>query len=79
MKILENPVWLLTTSHKAFEMQAEPASWELFFISTFFHILATGNMEKAEQSCELWIQTYPRSDMPHDLLAGLIYPVRGAI
>ena len=34
-------------------------------------------MEKAEQTCELWIQAYPRSEMPHAYLSGAIYPVIG--
>jgi tetratricopeptide (TPR) repeat protein len=34
-------------------------------------------MEKAEQTCELCIQTYPRSWTPHAFLSGIIYPVFG--
>jgi eukaryotic-like serine/threonine-protein kinase len=34
-------------------------------------------MEKAEQTCELWIQAYPRSEMPHNLLSGAIYTAIG--
>jgi eukaryotic-like serine/threonine-protein kinase len=37
----------------------------------------TGNVEKAQQTCELWAQTYPREMLPHGLLAGLIYQVTG--
>ena len=33
--------------------------------------------EKAEQACQLWIQAYPRSATPHNLLSGAIYPVTG--
>jgi hypothetical protein len=29
------------------------------------------------EACQLWIQTYPRADHPHDLLAGMILPVIG--
>ena len=36
-------------------------------------------MEKAEQTCELWIQAYPRSEMPHDFLSGAIYPAAWTI
>jgi DNA-binding winged helix-turn-helix (wHTH) protein/tetratricopeptide (TPR) repeat protein len=64
-------------TRKAYELRDRTSEWENYFISTFFHIMATGNMEKAEQSCELWIQAYPRSDAPHNLLAALIYPVLG--
>ena len=64
-------------TRKAYELRDRTSELENYLISTFFHILATGNMEKAEQSCELWIQAYPRADAPHELLAGLIYPVLG--
>ena len=46
-------------------------------ISAPFHMVVTGNMEKAEQTCELWIQAYPRAEIPHDFLSGIIYPVSG--
>jgi hypothetical protein len=50
---------------------------ENYFISTSFPMVVTGNMGKAEQSCELWIQAYPRSEFPHSMLSGIIYPVFG--
>ncbi len=38
----------------------------------------TGNLEKAQETFELWAQTYPREinkePNPHGLLSGLIYP-----
>jgi tetratricopeptide (TPR) repeat protein len=34
-------------------------------------------MEKAEQNCELWIQAYPRAEVPHTFLSGIIFPVLG--
>jgi len=34
-------------------------------------------MINAEQACQLWIQAYPRSEMPHNYLSGAIYPVMG--
>jgi tetratricopeptide (TPR) repeat protein len=40
-------------------------------------MVVTGSMEKAEQACELCIQTYPRSWTPHTFLSGIIYPVFG--
>ena len=40
-------------------------------------MLVTGNLEKAQQTCELWAQTYPREKDPHGLLSGIVYPVLG--
>ena len=64
-------------SRKAYELRDRASELEKFLISTHYHIAVTGNMEKAEQDCELWIQTYPRAEIPHDFLSGIILPVFG--
>jgi len=64
-------------TRKAYELRGRTSEPEKYFISTIFHKEVTGNIEKAQQSCELWIQTYPRAPEPHDLLSGVIYPVVG--
>ncbi len=64
-------------TRKAFELRERTSELENYFISASFNLVITGNMEKAEQSCELWIQAYPRSPEPHMLLSGIIYPVLG--
>jgi eukaryotic-like serine/threonine-protein kinase len=33
----------------------------------------TGNLNKAQQTCNLWAQTYPRAWLPHALLSGGVY------
>ena len=64
-------------TRKAYELRDRASEPEKYFISASFNKMVTGNMEKAEQFCKLWIQAYPRSEMPHDLLSGAIYPVIG--
>ena len=64
-------------SQKAYELRDRASEPEKYFIAAHFHIAVTGNMEKAKQACELWIQAYPRADLPHDLLAGFLLPVFG--
>src|ERR1700691_776539 len=64
-------------TRKAFELSDRTSEQEKYFISVNFHAGVTGNMEKAEQTCNLWIQAYPRTDLPHTFLAGIIYPVFG--
>jgi tetratricopeptide (TPR) repeat protein len=64
-------------TREAYELRGRTSEAEKFFISASFHIVVTGNMEKAEQTCELWIQAYPRAEIPHDFLSGVIYPVLG--
>jgi tetratricopeptide (TPR) repeat protein len=64
-------------TRKAYELRDRTTEAEKYFISTTFHKEVTGNIETAEESCKLWIQAYPRSEMPHDYLSGAIYPVIG--
>jgi serine/threonine protein kinase/tetratricopeptide (TPR) repeat protein len=64
-------------TRKAYELRDRTSELEKYFISASFHIVVTGNMEKAEQTCELWAQAYPRSEMPHNFLSGMIYSVFG--
>ncbi len=64
-------------ARKAYELRDRTSEAEKYFISSSFHIVVTGNMEKAKQSCELWIQAYPRSEAPHDFSSGFIYQVLG--
>jgi serine/threonine protein kinase/predicted Zn-dependent protease len=64
-------------SRKAYELRERTSEPERYFISAIFHKEVTGNLEKAEQSCKLYMQAYPRAEMPHVYLAGAIYPALG--
>ena len=64
-------------TRKAYELRDRASEAEKYFITASFHITVTGNMEKAEQNCELWIQAYPRASFPYTFLSGIIYPVLG--
>jgi hypothetical protein len=64
-------------TRKAYELRERTSEREKYFISTSFYMVVTGNMEKAEQICELWAQAYPRSAEPYMFLTGLIYPALG--
>ena len=64
-------------TRKAYELRDRTSEPEKYFISASFYMEVTGNMEKAEQTCELWIQSYPRAEIPHDFLSGIIYPTFG--
>jgi eukaryotic-like serine/threonine-protein kinase len=64
-------------TRKAYELRDRTSEPEKYFISASFYIEVTGDMEKAEQTCELWIQSYPRAETPHNFLSGIIYPVFG--
>jgi eukaryotic-like serine/threonine-protein kinase len=64
-------------TRKAYDLRERTSEPENYFISTSFHMVVTGNMEKSEQTCELCKQAYPRQWTPHTFLSGIIYPVFG--
>jgi serine/threonine protein kinase/tetratricopeptide (TPR) repeat protein len=64
-------------TQRAYELRDRTSEPENYFISAVFHKEVTGNIEKAVESCKLWMQSYPRAEMPHVYLAGAIYPVIG--
>jgi serine/threonine protein kinase/tetratricopeptide (TPR) repeat protein len=64
-------------TRKAYELRDRVSEPEKYFISAIYFKEATGNLEKAEQSCRLWMQAYPRSELPHTYLSGAIYPAMG--
>jgi len=65
------------STSKAYQLRDRTSDKEKFFISASYDRQVTGNLQKAEQTCELWVQAYPRDRSPHGFLAGLIYPPIG--
>jgi tetratricopeptide (TPR) repeat protein/predicted Ser/Thr protein kinase len=62
---------------KAYELRGRASEAEKYSITATYQKEVTGNIEKAIETCQLWIQAYPRAFHPHDLLAGMILPVIG--
>jgi tetratricopeptide (TPR) repeat protein len=62
---------------KAYELRDRASDEEKFFISASYDMQVTGNLEKAQQTCELWVDAYPRVYTPHGFLAGIIYASLG--
>ena len=62
---------------KAYDLRDRTSETEKYSITATYQKDVTGNIEKAIEACQLWIQAYPRSYHPHDLLAGAILPVIG--
>lgn len=65
-----------STSH-AYRGRDRASDAEKFFITASYDMEVTGNLEKAQQTCELWIDTYPRAMIPHAFLSGIILPPFG--
>ncbi len=62
---------------KAYQLKDRVSDPEKFWITASYDLNVTGNLEKAQRTCELWAQTYPRDFGPHGALGGMIYPVFG--
>jgi serine/threonine protein kinase/tetratricopeptide (TPR) repeat protein len=69
-----NSVLSAKSTTKAWELRDRASDREKLFIDWSYDQQVTGNLEKAYQTLELWLQTYPRGEeppSPHDLLGGL--------
>ncbi len=62
---------------RAWQLRDRTSDPEKFFISGGYETLVTGNLEEARQTCAEWMQTYPRSALPHTLLSGYISKAAG--
>ena len=52
-------------ARKAYELREKVSERERFSIEGNYYLIATGELEKAAQTYELWQQTYPRDDAPY--------------
>jgi eukaryotic-like serine/threonine-protein kinase len=60
------------STSRAWELRDRTSDRENLWITSAYHVLVTGNLEKARQTCQAWVQSYPRDVAPHLLLAGVI-------
>jgi eukaryotic-like serine/threonine-protein kinase len=61
---------------KAYALRDRTSEREKIYIDTHYFHLVTGDLDKAAQAYNLWIETYPRDDGPRNNL-GLIYGTLG--
>ena len=54
---------------KAYELRERVSEREKLYISSSYYATVTGELEKAVQQYELWIQEYPRDEEPYNDLA----------
>ncbi|MBX3701191.1 MAG: protein kinase [Dokdonella sp.] len=62
---------------KAYALRERVSDPERYFIAARYAKSAIGDIDMAIATCRSWIQAYPRSPIPHTMLAGSIYPVIG--
>jgi tetratricopeptide (TPR) repeat protein len=55
---------------RAYELRDRASDVEQFYIETLYDRDVTGNLEREEQTLELWAQTYPRDAIAHGLMGG---------
>jgi eukaryotic-like serine/threonine-protein kinase len=60
----------IESTTRAYQLRERASDPEKFFIDFVYHRTATGDLEKARQTCQVWAQTYPRDMQPHSFLAG---------
>jgi serine/threonine protein kinase/Tfp pilus assembly protein PilF len=63
-------------ARKAYDLREKVSERERFSIEGWYYTVATGELEKAAQTFELWKQTYPRDYIPYGNL-GFIYASLG--
>jgi DNA-binding winged helix-turn-helix (wHTH) protein/tetratricopeptide (TPR) repeat protein len=56
---------------RAWQLRDSTTDREKLWITAAYQTLVTGNLTQAQQTCEAWVQTYPRDAAPHQLLAGM--------
>ena len=62
---------------KAYELRDRTSDAEKYWITAAYHKGVTGNIPKAIEACDLWIQAYPRTELPHVYLGAAVLPVVG--
>ena len=58
-------------ARKAYDLREKVSERERFLIEERYYLYATGELEKAAQTYELWQQTYPRDARPYANLGGI--------
>jgi tetratricopeptide (TPR) repeat protein len=62
---------------QAFKLRDRASDRERFSIDLIYYTDVTGDLEKAQETCKLWAQTYPRDVDPHGWLSAMIYQSMG--
>jgi DNA-binding winged helix-turn-helix (wHTH) protein/tetratricopeptide (TPR) repeat protein len=63
------PVLSQQSQRKAYELRQHTNDRERLFIELNYEDGVTGDLEKNQEICGLWTQTYPRDGLPHNELA----------
>jgi eukaryotic-like serine/threonine-protein kinase len=61
---------------KAFQLREQVSEWEKLAITADYYLNVTGELDKATETYEQWIESYPRDDGPYSTL-GIVYALQG--
>ena len=70
---IEEPTLSAESITRAYQLRDRASDREKFFITANYDLQVTGNLEKAQQTCALWAQAYPREARAHGFLGSLVY------
>jgi DNA-binding winged helix-turn-helix (wHTH) protein/tetratricopeptide (TPR) repeat protein len=65
------------SSTRAYQLRDHSSDEEKYFITAHYQIVVTGNLEKAQRTCEEWAEAYPREKGPWGFRGGLIFSTMG--
>ena len=66
-----------SSTAEAYKFRSRASEREKFFIEASYDLQVTGNLVKAEETCETWARVYPRDDGPWGFPTGVILRVFG--
>jgi DNA-binding winged helix-turn-helix (wHTH) protein/tetratricopeptide (TPR) repeat protein len=61
---------------KAFQLRDHASEWERLAITADYYLNVTGELDKATDTYQHWIESYPRDDGPYSTL-GIVYALQG--
>ena len=61
---------------RAFQLRDHVSEWEKLAITADYYLNVTGELDKATETYEQWIESYPRDDGPYSTL-GIVYALQG--
>lgn len=74
---LDQPDLAAADMAEAWRLRDRTSDRERYFITAAYQSLALGNQEQARQTCEAWAQAYPRDEVPHSWMGGMINKIAG--
>jgi serine/threonine protein kinase/tetratricopeptide (TPR) repeat protein len=70
---IEEPTLSAESITRAYQLRDRASDREKFFITANYDLQVTGNLERGQQTCQLWAQAYPREARAHGFLGSLVY------